>query len=76
LAALWQLLLLCPPLFAKPPGFEWILQQVEWELEFRKDNPSADRALWTALDVVKRRLRAGRPAASGCRGRSSRTDRY
>jgi hypothetical protein len=62
---LLRLLLTCPPLFGEPAGFEWIMQQVRWELEFRKYNPSADKDFWDALKIVKGKMRRGRPSDKG-----------
>lgn len=62
---LLQLLLTCPPLFGEPAGFEWIMQQVSWELQYRKYNPSADKDFWDALMTVKRKMRRGRPRDKG-----------
>jgi hypothetical protein len=65
LSYLLRLLLTCPPLFGEPAGFEWIMQQVRWELEFRKYNPSADKDFWDALKTVKGKMRRGRPPDKG-----------
>ncbi|HEY6288945.1 MAG TPA: hypothetical protein VIW48_05840 [Nitrospiraceae bacterium] len=65
LSYLLRLLLTCPPLFGEPAGFEWMMQQVRWELEFRKYNPSADKDFWDALKMVKGKMRRGRPSDKG-----------
>ena len=65
LSYLLQLLLTCPPLFGEPAGFEWMMQQVRWKLEFRKYNPSADKDFWDALKTVKGKMRKGRPPDKG-----------
>lgn len=65
LAYLLRLLLTCPPLFGAPVGFEWIMQQVSWELEYRKYNPRADNDFWAALQTAKRKMRRGRPPDKG-----------
>ena len=65
LSYLLRLLLTCPPLFGEPAGFEWIMQHVRWELEFRKYNPSADKDFWDALKTVKGKMRRGRPPDKG-----------
>jgi hypothetical protein len=57
-----RLLLTCPPLFDRPTGFEWILNQVQWELYYRKANQSADRDFWAAVKQVRRAMRRGRPS--------------
>lgn len=62
---LLRLLLTCPPLFGEPAGFEWVMQQVRWELEYRKYNPSADKDFWEALKRVKGKMRRGRPPDKG-----------
>ncbi|MGH9783992.1 MAG: hypothetical protein ACRD88_07380 [Terriglobia bacterium] len=62
LTYLLQLLITCPPLFERPPGFEWIQQQLMWELYYRKANQSADRDFWEAMKRVHSALRRGRPS--------------
>ncbi len=57
-----RLLFTCPPLFDRPPGFEWVLNQVQWELYYRKANQSADRDFWAAITQVRRTMRRGRPS--------------
>jgi hypothetical protein len=57
-----RLLLTCPPLFDRPTGFEWILNQVQWELYYRKANQSADQDFWAAVTQVRRAMRRGRPS--------------
>lgn len=62
LAYLLRLIFTCPPLLERPPGFEWIMQTLTWELYFRKHNRSADRDFWEAMTKVRARLRRGRPS--------------
>ena len=61
LTYLLHLLLACPPLLDRPTGFEWVLNQVQWELYYRKKNLSADRDFWAAFDKVRIAMRRGRP---------------
>ena len=62
LSYLLRLLLTCPPLLDRPAGFEWVLNQVQWELYYRKKNLSADRDFWEAFNKVRIAMRLGRPS--------------
>jgi hypothetical protein len=62
LSYLLHLLLTCPPLLDRPTGFEWILNQVQWELYYRKKNRSADRDFWEAFKKVRIAMQLGRPS--------------
>jgi hypothetical protein len=62
LSFLLRLLLTCPALLDRPTGFEWILNQVQWELYYRKKNRSADRDFWDAFNKVRIAMRLGRPS--------------
>jgi hypothetical protein len=62
LSYLLRLLLTCPPLLDRPTGFEWILNQVQWELYYSKKNRSADRDFWEAFKKVQIAMRLGRPS--------------
>lgn len=62
LSYLLRLLLACPPLLDRPTGFEWVLNQVQWELYYRIKNRSADRDFWDAFDNVRSAMRLGRPS--------------
>jgi hypothetical protein len=57
-----RLILTCPPLLEKPPGFEWVMGDFERILSFRKFRFDYDRYFWDALDKVRRELRKGRPS--------------
>jgi hypothetical protein len=49
--------LICPPLLDWPPGFEWIVRQLQWELTFRKANRAANQLFWHALERVRKALK-------------------
>ena len=58
---LLRLLLTCPPLLDRPTGFEWVLNQVQWELYYRIKNRSADRDFWEAFKKARIAMQLGRP---------------
>ena len=62
LSYLLRLLFTCPPLLDRPKGFEWVLNQVQWELYYRKKNRSADRDFWKALKNSRIAMQRGRPS--------------
>ncbi|MGH7206627.1 MAG: hypothetical protein ACREI2_10525 [Nitrospiraceae bacterium] len=56
-----RLLLACPVLLTRPPGFEWVTDDLRWALQHRRFNPDVDRDLWGAFAEVRGRLTSGRP---------------
>jgi hypothetical protein len=64
LAFIIRLILTCPDLLDRPPGFEWAIDTLKQELLFRKYNPTANKAFWEALQKV-RGMFTGRPRNFG-----------
>ncbi len=56
-----QLLMACPVLLQRPPGFEWVLDDLGWALHNRKFSAAVDRDFWRAMANVRGILTKGRP---------------
>ncbi len=64
LVFIFRLILTCPDLLDRPPGFEWAMDTLKRELLFRKYNPAANKAFWEALQKVRSTF-IGRPRNFG-----------
>jgi hypothetical protein len=53
IAYILQLILRCPPLLTRPPGFAWVLQDLEQILNRRRWELKLDRDFWRALRQVR-----------------------
>lgn len=58
---LLQLLLTCPVLLQRPPGFEWVTDELRSVFHTRKFNHEVDRDFWQALEQVRALSPKGRP---------------
>ena len=56
-----RLLLTCPVLLQRPPGLEWVTDDLQWALRHRKVRPDVDRDFWDAMRRVRGVLTQGRP---------------
>lgn len=48
-----RLLLACPLLLQRPPGLEWVTDDLQWALRHRKLRPDVDRDFWKAVTTVR-----------------------
>jgi len=58
---LLQLVLSCPVLLQRPPGFEWVTDDLRSVLHTRKFNQDVDRDFWRAMKQVHAMSTKGRP---------------
>lgn len=58
---LLQLLLTCPPLLHRSPGFEWVTDELRSVFHTRKFDQDVDRDFWQAMDEVRAMSTKGRP---------------
>jgi hypothetical protein len=56
-----QLILRCPQILRRPPGFEWILDELQPIMLARKMDPEVDTEFWQAIQHVRAAIRPGRP---------------
>ena len=56
-----RLLLTCPVLLERPPGFEWVREDLRWALDNRRFSKEVDRDFWRAVNDVRALFRSGRP---------------
>ena len=57
-----RLLLTCPLLLQRPPGLEWVTDDLQWALRHRQLRPDVDRDFWKAVTTVRRMMvTRGRP---------------
>lgn len=60
-AFLLRLILTCPRILARPPDFEWVMDDLEWILIRRRVDLKYDRDFWDAVDRIRGPIRTGRP---------------
>jgi len=56
-----RLLLACPILLQRPSGLEWVTDDLQWALRYRKLRPDVNRDFWDAVKKVRGLLPRGRP---------------
>ena len=56
-----RLLLTCPILLQRPLGLEWVTDDLQWALRYRKLSPDVNRDFWEAMKKVRGLLPRGRP---------------
>jgi hypothetical protein len=61
IAYLLHLVLRCPQLLKRPPEFEWAMRELEEFLMQRRVDPRKDGTFWRAIELVRKKLRMGRP---------------
>ena len=48
-----RLLFTCPLLLQRPPGLEWVTDDLQWALRHRQLRPDVDRDFWKAVTTVR-----------------------
>ena len=48
-----RLLLTCPLLLQRPPGLEWVTDDLQWALRHRQLRPDVDRDFWESVKTVR-----------------------
>lgn len=56
-----RLLLACPILLERPPGLEWVTDDLKWALQRRKWHAQVEQDFWKAVGKVRALVTTGRP---------------